>query len=63
MGKKKPGNQRKKVTGKLVVLQKVGEMPDGKIHFIAGQDETVFHLEENDEFFTAVFKVDPFKKG
>ncbi len=53
---------RKKLKGKVVVLQKVGVMPDGKIHFIAGEDETVFHLEENDEFFTAVFAVDPFKK-
>ena len=53
---------RPKLPGKLVVLQKVGTMPDGKIHFIAGQDETVFHLEENDEFFTAVFTVDPFKE-
>lgn len=48
--------------GELVVLQKMGEMTDGKLHLVAGTDETVFHLEENDQFFTAIFAVNPFEE-
>lgn len=58
------GNRKKpvkKVRGKLVVLQLMGVMPDGKLHFVAGKDEDVFNLEQNDRFYTAVFTVDPFK--
>lgn len=47
--------------GTVVVLQEMGRMPDGKLHLVAGVDETVFHLEEGDRFYTAVFAVDPFK--
>lgn len=36
-------------------------MVDGKIHFVAGRDEDVFHIEDGDKFFTAVFTVDPFE--
>lgn len=61
------GNRKKPkkniVKGKLVVLQKMGVMPDGKIHFVAGQDHDVFNLEQSDEFFTAVFTIDPFKEN
>jgi hypothetical protein len=49
-----------KPKGKLVVLQQMGEMADGKIHFVAGQDTDVFNLEDGDQFFTAYFTVDPF---
>lgn len=53
----------KRVTrGEIVVLQQVGEMADGKLHFIAGTDETVFNLEENDKFYTAIFAVNPFEE-
>lgn len=51
-----------KFPGKMVVLQKMGEMVDGKIHFVAGEDIHVFNIEDGDEFFTAVFQVDPFNK-
>jgi hypothetical protein len=46
---------------KQVLLQQLGEMVDGKIHFVAGRDEDVFHIEDGDKFFTAVFTVDPFE--
>lgn len=46
----------------LVVLQQMGEMADGKIHFVAGVDNDVFNIEEGDKFFTALFTVDPFKE-
>lgn len=46
--------------GHLIVLQRMGEQADGKIHFVAGQDTDVFHLEEGDRFYTAIFAVDPF---
>jgi hypothetical protein len=49
-----------KIKGKVVVLQLMGTMPDGKLHFVAGQDEDVFNIEEGDKFFTAVFTTDPF---
>lgn len=39
----------------------MGVMPDGKIHFVAGRDADVFNLEENDEFYTAIFAKDPFE--
>lgn len=51
----------KVVWGELVVLQEMGEMADGKIHFVAGTDETVFHLEDHDKFFTAIFATNPFE--
>lgn len=50
-----------RLKGKLVVLQQMGEMVDGKIHFLAGVDQNVFNLEDGDKFFTAVFAVDPFE--
>lgn len=53
---------KKVVKGHLVVLQLMGEMSDGKLHFVAGRDEDVFNIEEGDEFFTAVFTVDPFNR-
>lgn len=46
--------------GELVVLQLMGCMPDGKLHFVAGKDKDSFHLEEGDRFYTAIFAVDPF---
>lgn len=46
--------------GKMIVLQQMGEMADGKIHFVAGEDENVFNIEDGDKFFTAEFTVDPF---
>lgn len=46
--------------GRLVVLQVMGEMVDGKIHMVAGKDQDVFHIEDGDQFFTAIFEVDPF---
>lgn len=46
---------------KVIVLQQMGEMADGKIHFVAGRDEDVFNLEDGDKFYTAVFQVDPFE--
>lgn len=46
--------------GKTILLQKVGEQADGKIHFVAGADQMKFNIEDGDEFFTAVFAVDPF---
>ncbi len=58
---KKPKGPDKKA-GRLVVLQQMGEMVDGKIHFLAGADTDVFNIEDGDQFFTAVFAVDPFKK-
>ena len=53
--------KRKVIKGHLIVLQQMGVMADGKIHFVAGRDADVFNLEENDKFFTAVFTVDPFE--
>lgn len=47
--------------GELVVLQLMGTMPDGKLHFVAGRDEDSFHLEEGDRIYTAIFAADPFK--
>jgi hypothetical protein len=47
--------------GRLVILQQMGEMADGKIHFLAGVDENVFNLEDGDQFFTAIFTIDPFE--
>jgi 3-deoxy-D-manno-octulosonate 8-phosphate phosphatase KdsC-like HAD superfamily phosphatase len=47
--------------GKLLVLQQMGEMADGKLHFVAGQDAHIFNIEDGDKFFTAIFAVDPFK--
>lgn len=51
-----------KLKGTVVVMQLMGQMPDGKLHFVAGQDEDTFNIEEGDKFFTAVFTVDPFKE-
>ena len=48
-----------KIKGKVVVLQLMGVMPDGKLHFVAGQDDDTFNIEEGDKFFTAVFTTDP----
>jgi len=45
---------------KMVVLQQMGQMADGKIHFLAGVDNNVFNLEDGDQFFTAIFEIDPF---
>lgn len=53
---------RKIAKGRLIVLQQMGEMADGKIHFVAGRDKDVFNIEDGDKFFTAVFTVDPFKE-
>jgi hypothetical protein len=38
----------------------MGEMADGKLHFVAGQDADIFNIEDGDKFFTAIFAVDPF---
>lgn len=46
--------------GPMVMLQQLGEMADGKIHFVAGRDADVFNIEEGDKFFTAIFVVNPF---
>lgn len=47
--------------GVPVVLQQMGVMPDGKIHFVAGRDQDQFNLEDGDKFFTAVLAVDPWE--
>lgn len=59
---KKKSSRSSRIPGKQIVLQKMGEMVDGKIHFVAGEDHDVFNIEDGDQFFTAVFQVDPFKK-
>jgi hypothetical protein len=60
--KKSPKKVRSSVQGKMIVLQQMGEMVDGKIHFLAGEDQDVFNIEDGDKFFTAIFMVDPFKQ-
>lgn len=51
----------KREKGNLIVLQLLGEMADGKLHFVAGEDDMNFNLEDGDRFYTAVFTVDPFE--
>ena len=46
----------------LIVLQQIGEMVDGKIHFLAGKEQNIFNIEDGDKFFTATLAVDPFEE-